>query len=147
MIKKLVLVLFLFAPFLSYASDLNDVMKNYEQLHSAFFSYDSAKVELQATNLKKSIDQLADKDAKKKLEFASKQLMEIKISKDRMSNNKSFNIVSMALLHVIKNHGDGDKYKGYTCPMVKMQWIQNVEKDSQVMNPYASQMPHCGNRL
>lgn len=151
MIKKLMMVLaFLCLSLPTFAdtkSELSAVMKNYETLHSAFFTYDGGKVELAANELSKTILKISDQKIKKKLEFALKQLTEIKVSNDRKNNNDYFHSVSLALMHVLKAHGGDNKYHGYTCPMVKKKWIQNTEKNSRVMNPYAPEMPHCGEQI
>ncbi|MCK5882069.1 MAG: DUF3347 domain-containing protein [Bacteriovoracaceae bacterium] len=150
MIKKTFLVaLLLLASAFTFAdtkSELESVMDNYDQLHSSFFTYNAGKIELSAQKLKKSIAKISDKSISSKLVFASKKLDEMKVTNDKKMNNELLNTVSMALIYILKSHGE-EKYKGHLCPMVKKQWIQNIEKNSRVMNPYAPEMPHCGEQI
>lgn len=115
-----------------------------EKLHQSFFTYNAATVESNANALKEAISSIEDKEIAKLLKFSSSKLSEIKASNDRDKNNKLYNLVSMALIHVINKYDIGNEYNAYSCPMVKMKWIQNSKKLAKVHNPYAPEMPHCG---
>ena len=122
------------------------VLKVNEELHASFFKYDGKKVEKNAKKLKSEIDKIKDKEILKLLSFSQKSLAEIKASKDRKQNNKTYNLVSMALIHVMNTYDLGSKYNAYSCPMVKKKWVQNSKKMARVHNPYAPEMPHCGSK-
>ena len=80
------------------------------------------------------------------LTFSKTKLDQIKASNDREDNNQNYHLVSMALIHVVKEYDVGSKYNAYSCPMVKKKWLQNSKKISKVHNPYAPEMPHCGSQ-
>ena len=122
------------------------VLKVNEELHASFFKYDGKEVEKSAKKLKSEIDKIKDKEISKLLSFSQKSLAEIKVSKDRKQNNKTYNLVSMALIHVMNTYDLGSKYNAYSCPMVKKKWVQNSKKMARVHNPYAPEMPHCGSK-
>ena len=122
------------------------VLKVNEELHASFFKYDGKEVEKNAKKLNSEIDKIKDKEISKLLSFSQKSLAEIKASKDRKQNNKTYNLVSMALIHVMNTYDLGSKYNAYSCPMVKKKWVQNSKKMARVHNPYAPEMPHCGSK-
>ncbi len=117
-----------------------------EALHSSFFNYDAKKVETNAKKLKKAIESIEDNEITKLLSFSRTKLSEIKATADRESNNKNYNLVSMALIHIVNKYDVGSKYNAYSCPMVKKKWVQNSSKMAKVHNPYAPNMPHCGSQ-
>ena len=127
------------------ASLVNALEAN-EKLHQSFFEYDGKKVEENALNLQKAIDGIKDKEISKLLSYSKNKLSEIKATIDREVNNKNYNLVSMALIHVVSKYDVGNDYNAYSCPMVKMKWIQNTSKVSEVHNPYAPNMPNCGSQ-
>ena len=120
------------------------VLEANEDLHGAFFKYDAKAVEENAVKLKKAIEAIKDKEVSELLNFSKSKLSEIKSSNDRETNNKNYNLVSMALIHIVNNYDVGSKYSTYSCSMVKKKWIQNSSKMEKIHNPYASNMPHCG---
>ncbi|MBK26984.1 MAG: hypothetical protein CME70_23475 [Halobacteriovorax sp.] len=115
-----------------------------EKLHSSFFKYDGKKVELSARELKMALEKVSDPELSKLLTFSKKKLGEIKGTNDRKDNNQSYHLVSMALIHVVNKYDVGKKYNAYSCPMVKKKWVQNSKTMAKVHNPYAPEMPHCG---
>lgn len=127
------------------ASVVNALEAN-EILHQSFFEYDGKKVEENALKLQKAIDGIKDKEISKLLSYSKNKLSEIKATIDREVNNKNYNLVSMALIHVVSKYDVGNDYNAYSCPMVKMKWIQNTSKVSEVHNPYAPNMPNCGSQ-
>ena len=106
-----------------------------------YFDGDEIKIKLQ-----KAIDGIKDKEISKLLSYSKNKLSEIKATIDREVNNKNYNLVSMALIHVVSKYDVGNDYNAYSCPMVKMKWIQNTSKVSEVHNPYAPNMPNCGSQ-
>lgn len=127
-------------------TSLINVLKANEGLHSSFFSYDGKKVEDNAKNLSSAIGNISNTEISKLLAFSQKKLGEIKASKDRKENDKNYNIVSMALIHIVNKYDIGSEYNAYSCPMVKKKWVQNSKKMAKVHNPYAPEMPHCGSQ-
>ncbi|MEX0799382.1 MAG: hypothetical protein WD025_08050 [Bacteriovoracaceae bacterium] len=123
---------------------LSAVFEQNEKLHDAFFNYDAKKVEEEAEKLEEEIEKIKAPEISKLLKFSKEKLDEIEDDKDRKENNQNYHLVSMALIHVMNTYDVGDKYAAFQCPMVKKKWIQNKEKQKQVMNPYAPEMPHCG---
>lgn len=126
--------------------ELLNVFSANEKLHAAFFQYDAKEVEKQANNLKDSMEKVKNPEVAKLLKFSKQKLNEIKASKKRKENNQNYHLVSMALIHLLNKYNLGDTYGAYSCPMVKKKWIQNVKKMEEVHNPYAPEMPHCGNK-
>ncbi|POB13408.1 DUF3347 domain-containing protein [Halobacteriovorax sp. DA5] len=122
------------------------VLELNETLHASFFEYDGAKVEEAAKKLSTAIDKISDEKIKKLLTFSKTKLSEIQASKTTAENNQSYHLVSMALIHIINTYDVGEKYNAYSCPMVKKKWVQNSSKQDKVHNPYASNMPHCGQK-
>ncbi len=125
---------------------LIEVLKVNEQLHQSFFKYDKKLVEKNAIKLKDAIGNIENDEISKLLSFSRKQLGEIKSSHARDVNNNHYNLVSMALIHIINTYDLGSAYNSYSCPMVKKKWIQNSAKMAKVHNPYAPGMPHCGSK-
>lgn len=115
-----------------------------ERLHSAFFEYDANKVEMISKEMIKAIKKISNTDISQRLEFSKEILGNIKSSEERKENNQNYHLFSMALIHLLDNFEIDNKYKAYSCPMVKMQWVQNVDQLEKVHNPYAPEMPHCG---
>ena len=122
------------------------VLEANEELHSSFFNYDAKAVEASALKLNKAIDAIEDKEISKLLNFSKSKLSEIKASHDRETNNKTYHLVSMALIHIVSKYDVGANYNAYSCPMVKKKWVQNSSKMEKVHNPYAPDMPHCGSK-
>ncbi|EPZ50141.1 PF11827 family protein [Bacteriovorax sp. BAL6_X] len=122
------------------------VLELNEALHASFFDYDGAKVEKGAKALSNAIDKISDEKIKKLLTFSKTKLSEIEASKSTADNNQNYHLVSMALIHIINTYDVGEKYNAYSCPMVKKKWVQNSSKQDKVHNPYASNMPHCGQK-
>ncbi|MCO4753716.1 MAG: DUF3347 domain-containing protein [Bacteriovoracaceae bacterium] len=120
------------------------VLEKNEVLHDAFFTYDGDKVEDAAEAVEDAIEAIKDPEIAKLLKFSKEKLDEIEDDKAREENNKAYNLVSMALIHVKNTYDLGDKYAAFSCPMVNKKWIQNKEKHKVVMNPYAPEMPNCG---
>lgn len=121
-------------------------LKINEDLHTSFFDYNAIKVEKNAAALSLSLSQVKDPEISKILSYSLKKLNGIKAGNDRKLNNKNYHSVSMTLIHLIRRYDLGDDYKGYSCPMVKMKWVQNSKKMSKVHNPYAPEMKHCGSQ-
>ena len=117
-----------------------------EGLHSSFFKFDAKKVNVESRKVVEAIANIENKDIKKLLTFAEKKLVEMSSLKSQEDLNKNYNLVSMALIHVMKSYDIGKEYNAYSCPMVKKKWVQNSSKMGKVHNPYASNMPHCGSQ-
>ncbi len=117
-----------------------------EKLHRAFYEYSGPNVEKNSLEMISLIDDISDPEISKLLQFSKKKLGEIKASAEKDENNKTYNLISMALIYVINNYDVGKKYNAYSCPMVKKKWIQNSEKLAEVHNPYAPEMPQCGSK-
>ena len=121
------------------------VLQVNEQLHSAFFAYDAAKVETEAKQLKDAIEKIKDEKLASLLELSKTKLSEITAKAKREKNNEAYDFVSKALVHVVKTYDVG-KYNAYSCPMVKKVWVQNSAKQDAIQNPYAPEMPACGSK-
>ncbi len=126
--------------------DVLQVLELNHALHSSFFTYVATEVEVKAKALSNKIDQIENKEIAKLLNYSKNKLLEIKRDKEREENNKSYHLVSMALIYIVNKYDVGSKYNAYSCPMVKKKWVQNSVKMSKVHNPYAPEMPHCGSQ-
>lgn len=124
-----------------------NVLKVNENLHSSFFKYNASEVEKKAKELVHAMDKINDPQIKKLLNFSKNKVNQINSSMDREKNNQLYNMVSMTLTHLINKYDLGSGYNVYSCPMVKKKWVQNSSKMKKVHNPYAPNMPHCGERL
>ena len=125
----------------------NDVLKEYEGLHSAFFKDDIKKINENAKEVLNKIEKIEDKKIAKTLTYTKKKLNEIIKEDDIEKKREAMNTVSQGLLVVLEKHAPNENYSRYYCPMVKKYWIQNVSKSEKVVNPYAgSYMPHCGTK-
>lgn len=153
MIRKIITMSLLFAS-VTYGANgklnesdqkaLKESFKKYEALHKDFFEYDASKAQKEAKDLKASLEKIKDPELSKLLKISKQKLAEIGESESREENNQNMHLVSLALIHVMKNYNVGANYKAFQCPMVKKKWIQNVEEVKVVQNPYAPQMPNCG---
>lgn len=126
---------------------LLNVFESNEKLHQAFFKYDVENVEKNAKQLLDSINKINDPEIAKLLNFSKSKLKEIGTANKREENNQNYHLVSMALIHILNTYNLGNAYKAYFCPMVKKKWIQNTKELDEVQNPYASNMPNCGEQL
>ena len=127
-------------------SELISVLQANEKLHMAFFKSDYKKAEYESKNVISAIDKISDANIKSMLKFAQTKLSQIKSNQDKKVNNKNYHIVSSALIFLLNKYDLGSGYNAYSCPMVKMKWIQNSKKINKVHNPYANEMPHCGEK-
>ena len=130
----------------SVKSELISVLQANEKLHMAFFKSDYKKAEYESKNVISAIDKISDANIKSMLKFAQTKLSQIKSNQDKKVNNKNYHIVSSALIFLLNKYDLGSGYNAYSCPMVKMKWIQNSKKINKVHNPYANEMPHCGEK-
>ena len=127
--------------------EIINVLKVNENLHASFFKYNAKEVEKKAKELVTAIDKINNPQVKQLLNYSKAQAGKINSTMDRKQNDRIYNIVSMSLTHLIIKYDLGKDYNVYSCPMVKMKWIQNSKKMAKVHNPYAPNMPHCGERL
>ncbi len=127
-------------------TELLTIFKMNEKLHDAFFKSDFVAAEKHALELKKSIDNLKNSEIKKALTFSASKLADIKASNSRSVNNKNYHLFSSALIYQLNKYDIGNEYDAFYCPMEKKKWIQNAKKHAGVMNPYATEMPTCGNQ-
>lgn len=153
--KTLCLFFILILNFTAYArtplkgADLKSVLnilKINESLHSHFFEYKPTLVEEDARRLKKAIAAVKNKEIKVLLKGSRSELEKIKAKNNRESNNMAYHQVSLSLIKVLKKFDPGKRYNSYSYPMVKKKWVQNSEQKLRVHNPYAPEMPHCGQR-
>ena len=124
--------------------EVASVLKANDDLHTAFFSYDSNEVDKAARVLEKEISKISNSDISKVLKFSQTKLSKITAKAKRDDNNQNYHLVSMALIHIVNKYDVGSTYNAYSCPMVKKKWIQNSTVKNKLNNPYASGMPHCG---
>ena len=128
-------------------SEVLKLLEENEELHGSFFKYKGEKVAAHSKKMVSLIDKISHKEIKKLLGFGKKQLELLTAKRSQKENNQSYHMFSMAMIHIMNTYELGDKYKGYRCPMVRKQWVQNTEKMDKVHNPYAAYMPHCGEKL
>ena len=112
----------------------------------AFYKYDAKKVSRFSKGLKSALEMVKGKKIIKVLGRAPKQLGKISEEKSQDQNNKLYSLVSKSLISLLAKYDLGKDYNAYSCPMVKMAWVQNSTKINKVHNPYASYMPHCGTK-
>ncbi|TDJ05622.1 MAG: hypothetical protein E2O68_06215 [Deltaproteobacteria bacterium] len=127
--------------------EIINVLKVNENLHASFFKYDAGKVEKNAKDLVQAMDKINDPQVKKLLNYSKSQITQINPTQTREKNNQLYNMVSMALTHLINKYDLGNEYNIYYCPMEKKKWVQNSLKMKKSNNPYMPSMPHCGERL
>lgn len=128
-------------------AELLQVFKRNEALHAAFYSFDAKKVAQAARQMAEAMASVRNKELSKKMAFSTKTLLEMsEPGKTRAQLDQSYHLVSMALIHFLKNYDIGKDYDAYSCPMVKKKWVQNSAKKAKVHNPYAPGMPHCGSQ-
>lgn len=127
--------------------EIINVLKVNENLHASFFKYNAKEVEQKSKELVAAMDKINDPQIKKLLNYSKSQAGKINSTMDRKQNDRTYNVVSMALTHLINKYDLGKDYNVYSCPMVKKKWVQNSTKMKKVHNPYAPNMPHCGERL
>lgn len=127
--------------------ELNRVFAINEDLHMAFFNYDAEKVASKSADLAKAMSEVSNPEIKSKLEHSIARLEQIKADRAREDNNQDYHLVSMAMIHLLNQYAISDDHQGYHCPMIKMQWVQNAKSLAKVHNPFAPEMPHCGEML
>jgi len=123
-----------------------NILKVNESLHKNFFEYTPELVEEDARRLEKAISKVRNRELKDLLKGSRHELEKIKAKNDRESNNMAYHKVSLCLIKVLQQFDPGKRYNAYSCPMVKKKWVQNSVKKLRVHNPYAPEMPHCGQR-
>ena len=123
------------------------VFKANEDLHTAFYNFDATKIASKASEVSKAIEEIEDAEIKKKLTYSKARLEEMEASKSKEELAKAYHLVSMALIHILDNYDVGSDYKGFYCPMVKKKWVQNTSSQKGVENPYAKEMPKCGEKM
>jgi len=117
-----------------------------ESLHGHFFEYDPKLVQEDAKRLANEIDKVSNKEIKEVLKDTSLELKKISSTAEREVNDKLYHKVNLGLIKLIETYDIGKKYNAYSCPMVKKKWVQNSGDKLRVHNPYAPEMPHCGQR-
>lgn len=123
----------------------NNVLKKYEELHSAFFENKIEAINKLAKDLIVEIDKIEDEKIAKTLTYTKKKLKEISEKDNIETKRDAMDTVSQGLLVVLEKHAPNKNYSRYYCPMLKKYWIQNITKSEEVVNPYAGDyMPHCG---
>jgi hypothetical protein len=127
-------------------SEVVNVLEANEALHASFFTYSSKDVQKNAELVIKAINKVSKSTISKKMTFAKTKLKEIKSKNMRKINNESYAIASAAFVHIVNTYDVGPKYNSYSCPMVNKKWVQNSKKKLRTHNPYAPEMPHCGQR-
>ena len=128
---------------------LAEVLKVYqdnEKLHAAFFDYKADEVEKYAKAVSSDINAVSHKEIKATLKETQKYLAAITKESEREANNVNYDKASLPLIKVIEKYDLGERYNAYSCPMVKKKWVQNSSDKLRVHNPYAPEMPHCGQR-
>ena len=122
------------------------VLEGHEELHRAFFTYDKKKINSAAESLRMLARKVGVAPLKRPMILLVKDLVVLKDAKSREENNEAYHKVSLKLVDIIKKYDVGAHYNIYSCPMVKKKWVQNSSKRKRVHNPYAPEMPHCGQR-
>lgn len=122
------------------------VLEANEALHTSFFKYEASKVAKSAKELNGKISLIKDMELSKLLKYSQTMLAKMVSKSTRDENNQNYHMVSMALIHIVNTYDIGDKYNSYSCPMVKKKWLQSAKNSSEVNNPYAPNMPHCGRK-
>lgn len=123
-----------------------NVLEKNEALHASFFTYNAKEIEKNAELVIAAINKIPKSVVSKKLTFAKTKLTELSSKKTTKENNESYSIASTALVHIVNTYDVGPKYNSYSCPMVNKKWVQNSKKKLRTHNPYAPEMPHCGQR-
>lgn len=122
------------------------VLEINESLHKNFFEYKPTLVEEDAQRLEKAIVEVKNQKIKELLKEGLPELKKIKSKNNREANNMAYHKVSLGLIKLLEKYDPGKRYNAYSCPMVKKKWVQNSEEKLRVHNPYAPEMPHCGQR-
>lgn len=122
------------------------VLEINESLHKNFFDYKGSLVEEDAKRLELAIAQIKNKELSKLLKETRSELSKIKSGQEREENNVAYHKASLGLIKLLEQYNPGKRYNAYSCPMVKKKWVQNSEDKLRVHNPYAPEMPHCGQR-
>lgn len=125
---------------------MQQVLTAQDELHVAFFDYDSDKVEKAAKEVAKKIDLIKVKELSKLLKVTQQKLREVSKDRSEKENKESFYVISLGLGNIVRKYDVGGKWNIYSCPMVKKSWIQNSQKVDKVQNPYAASMPECGSK-
>ncbi len=126
-------------------SVINVLAKN-EALQPSFFTYNAKDIQKNAGLVIAAINKIPKSAVSKKLAFAKTKLTELNAKKTTKENNESYSIASTAFVHIVNTYDVGPEYNSYSCPMVNKKWIQNSKKKLRTHNPYAPEMPHCGQR-
>ncbi len=118
-----------------------------ESLHASYFKYNSEEVDKWARVVEKKLSDVKHPKLNDDLIKAKSFLGKINGRAKQEENNKNYHLASSYLIKLVNKYDFGPKYQAYYCPMVRKKWLQNVDKQSRVHNPYDSSMPHCGGRL
>ncbi len=127
-------------------STVQHVLEVNESLHKNFFEYKAGLVEEDAKRLKEAIKTIPNKKISALLKDSLSELSKIKADNDREANNVAYHKASLGLIKMLEEYNPGKRYNAYSCPMVQKRWVQNSETKLRVHNPFAPEMPHCGQR-
>lgn len=123
-----------------------NILEINESLHKNFFDYKASLVEEDAKRLSQAISIIKNTKITDLLKDGQMELAKIKKGNEREANNIAYHKVSLSLIKLLEEYNPGKRYNAYSCPMVKKRWVQNSEAKLRVHNPYAPEMPHCGQR-
>ncbi len=126
--------------------DVLEVLKANEVLHAGFYTYKRSKIMQKVEKVNHAISKIKSNKTKRIFTKSQKWLEQISTKLRKKENYKKYNMFSKELIKIILKYNVGSDYNIYYCPMLKMTWIQNTKTDDTVLNPYASYMPHCGQR-
>lgn len=117
-----------------------------ENLHRAFFDYNESKIKNVASKMAKMAKKIGMSPVKRPIVLMGNDLSKMNKASTRKNLNELYAGFSTKLAAIIKKYDVGANYNIYSCPMVKKTWIQDSSKRKRVHNPYAPEMPHCGQR-
>lgn len=129
---------------------VQEVFSANEELHSAFYQKKKAIIESRAVAVSDKIKLITDKNLKKYLSIADKNLLKLKGNNDGKRNNWLYHLASRQFKLILSKYNIAN-YNVYSCPMIfpnkDAYWIQNTKKLPKLHNPYDTSMPHCGGKV
>ena len=143
--KTMVLCLLMMISHLALADAklMKPILESNDVLFTALLGTDQKVVSSSAAKLVAKIIQGKDR----KLIATTPDLKKISAKNSKAQNLELYANFMDGFLPLAKEHGLGDDYLVYYCPMVKKYWLQNSKVHKKTQNVYAQEMLECGGKV
>jgi len=125
------------------AKFIKPILESNDALFASLLGDDQKLVATSASQLLVKINATKDK----KLNSISTSLKKITDKNSKKDNLDLYSKFMEGFLPLAKEHGLGNEYLVYYCPMVKKYWLQNNKLFKKTQNVFAQEMLECGGKV